>query len=512
VTRSQEELFRALMNRRRFLGATAGLAGAALVRPGMAQETDVSRGTPEVGTRTGVDDWNPETIAQQAGTIEVDTTAELHKIVPQDTAGDITYWNVGPTEASPEIEKKFYEEFIAAFNEYYPNIPLVNGENNQNVGYNDMLDKIRTAAAGQAAPDVAKMPILWGVEFAARGQLSEVTLEEFGYTDENFWDGALKSVTWDGKYYGIPTNNETMAFIYNKALFKEAGLDPEQGPQTWQDVVAYSKQIKEATGANGYGLVAKVNAGNTPFRFMPVLWAYGSGALDEAEPNPTYEKSLINNEGGIAALQAYYDMYVTDRSVPTASLTNTQVENQDLFITGQLGMVISHPSEYVAMQDKAAAASGADKEKAEEVVANMAYTLIPEGPVRRAVVFGGSNIHIMADEATGHTVNRDAARALIATATSPEWATKMAWTSSNPGNLEGFKTKWMAQRLQEIQFLEVTTAMLPYGIPFPVIPESPEIMNIIVPEMIHNALTQSMSVEEAANDAAKRINALVAGR
>lgn len=510
MTVSREELFRAFMNRRKFVGATAGLAGAAALRPGMAQ--DISRGTPEVATRTGAEDWNPETIKEIAGTYETDTISYVHNIVPEDTSGDITYWNVGPTEASPDIEKEFYDEFIAAFNQYYPNIPLEDGGNNQNIGYNDMLDKIRTAAVGEAAPDVAKMPILWGVEFAARGQLSEVSLDEFGFTEENFWEGALKSVTWQEKYYGIPTNNETMAFIYNKALFEQAGLDPEVGPKTWDDVVAFSKQIKDETGANGYGLVAKVNAGNTPFRFMPVLWAYGSGALDEAEPNPTYEKSMINNEGGIAALQAYYDMYVNDRSVPTSSLTNTQVENQDLFITGQLGMVISHPSEYVAMQNKAAEATGADKEKAQEVVDNMAYVLIPEGPVRRAVVFGGSNIHIMADQTTGHSVNRDAARALIATATSPEWAVKNAWTGSNPGNLTGFETEFMAQRLEEIQFLEVTTAMLPYGVPFPVIPESPEIMNIIVPEMINNALTQSMTVEEAANDAAEKINALVANR
>jgi multiple sugar transport system substrate-binding protein len=34
-------------------------------------------------------------------------------------------------------------------------------------------------------------------------------------------------------------------------------------------------------------------------------------------------------------------------------------------------------------------------------------------------------------------------------------------------------------------------------------------MNIIVPEMLQNALTGSMSVEDAANDAAERINALV---
>ena len=62
-----------------------------------------------------------------------------------------------------------------------------------------------------------------------------------------------------------------------------------QPPATWDDVVAYSRQIKEKTGKNGYGMVARVNAGNTPFRFMPQLWAYGGGALDEAEANPTYK-------------------------------------------------------------------------------------------------------------------------------------------------------------------------------------------------------------------------------
>ncbi|MDQ3412956.1 MAG: extracellular solute-binding protein, partial [Chloroflexota bacterium] len=369
---------------------------------------------------------------------------------------------------------------------------------------------LRTAAAGGAAPDVAKLPILWGVEFAARGQLQEIVLEDFGLNRELFWEGALKSVTWDDKMYGIPTNNETMAFIWNRAIFAEAGLDPEVGPATWADVVEYSRAIKEATGNSGFGLVARVNAGNTPFRVMPMLWAYGSGALDEAEANPTYETSMINNEGGIAALQAMYDMYVTDQSVPTSALTNTQVENQDLFITGQIAMMISHPSEYVAMQDRAAAATGADKELADEIVANMAYGLIPEGPVRRAVVFGGSNIHIMSDEAHGGEVNMDAARAMVTTATSPEWAVKNNWADSNPGNLRGFETEWMAERLDAINFLEVTTAMLPFGIPFPVVPEATEIMNIIVPEMVQNALTGSMSVQEAADNAANEINALSA--
>jgi multiple sugar transport system substrate-binding protein len=69
----------------------------------------------------------------------------------------------------------------------------------------------------------------------------------------------------------------------------------------------------------------------------------------------------------------------------------------------------------------------------------------------------------------------------------------------------------MKQRLEESKFLDVTTAMLPYGIPFPVIPESTEIMNVIVPDMLQNALTAKMSAKEAADNAADQIKSLLNG-
>ena len=471
---------------------------------------------PTAGTRTGItaNEWNPDTIRAQAGTLKVDTQGDLARVTPLDYKGEINYWYVGPNQASPQIEVDNDAKLWDAWKATYPNVPMNMGDNVQNLDYNQMLDKLRTAAAGNAAPDVARLPILWGAEFAAKGQLAEVQLEEFGFKREDFWSGALKSVTWNGKVYGIPTNNETMAFIWNKDVFKKAGLDPESPPATWDDVVKYSAQIKKTTGKAGYGMVARVNAGNTPFRAMPVLWAYGSGALDEAEPDPTYQKVLINNEGGVAALQAFYDMYVRDKSVPTSALTNTQTENGDLFISGQIAMEIAHPSEYAAMLDKAGKATGADKDVANQVVANMAYGLIPAGPVRRAVVFGGSNIHIFNDQYAGHQVDRKAADAFIAFTCGPEWSVKNSgnWTGSNPGNLQGFKTDGMKQRLDSIKFLEVTTSMLPYGVPFPVIPESTEIMNNIVPTMIQNALTTKMSVKAAADDAAEQIKTLIAQR
>lgn len=451
--------------------------------------------------------WSPDYVKSIAGTAEFDTAAACGKVVPLDYKGRLTYWYTGPTDAEPEITKQMDKEFWAAFKATYPNIEA----EVTSIDYNTLLDKFRTALLGNAGPMVVRLQILGGVEFAAKGYFQELKPEDVGYSTADFWPGAMKSVTWEGKTYGIPTNNETMALIWNAKIFKEAGLDPEHPPATWDDLVVYSKTIKDKLGIPGYGLVAKQNAGNTPFRFMPQLWAYGGGALDEARDNPTYESIELNSAESKQALQASYDMYVRDKSVPVSALTNTQAENQNPFIAGQLAMMIAHPAEYAKMLDLAGKATGSDKAVADEVVANMRYGLIPEGPARRAVVFGGSNIHVLKPEYVDGEFDEMAVKALICMWTSPEWSTKLSWVGSNPGNLRGFQTKWMKERLDTIKFLDVTTSMLPNGIPFPVIPQAPEIMNIIVPDMLQNALTGNMTVEQAADDAAEKVKQLVSG-
>lgn len=476
--------------------ALAGLTTASLMSTTVyAQSVDLSQ-------------WSPEYIKSIAGTATYDTAKDCGAVVPNDYAGKVSYWYTGPFEADPQIahdqDKAFWEAFKAA----YPNIQA----DVQSITYNELLDKFRTALLGNAAPMVVRLQILGGVEFAAKGYLNPLKPEDVGYTSADFWPGALKSVTWDGETYGIPTNNETMGFIWNAKIFADAGLDPESPPATWDDVVTYSKTIHDKLGIAGYGLVAKQNAGNTPFRFMPQLWAYGGGALDETSAEPAYETVELNNDGSKAALQAAYDMYVRDQSVPTSALTNTQAENQAPFIAGQLAMMIAHPAEYAKMLDLASKATGADKATADAVVENMRYGLLPEGPARRAVVFGGSNIHVVKPEyVDGGAIDEQAVKALICMWTSPEWSTKLAWVGSNPGHLGGFKTEWMKERLDTIKFLDVTTSMLPNGIPFPVQPYAPEIMNIIVPDMLQNALTGTMTVDEAANDAAAKVEELMSG-
>ncbi len=477
-------------------GAVASAMALSMATSAFAQSVDLSK-------------WSPEYVRQIAGTQDFDTMKHCNTVTPADYKGRLTFWYQGVFEGDPDLLRAYYKDFFDNFRKSYPNIKL----EEQALTYNDLLDKFRTALLGNAAPMLVRMQILGGVEFAAKGYLKPLKPEDVGYAAADFWPGAMKAVTWDKVTYGIPTNNETMALIWNADIFKRAGLDPDKAPATWNDVVAYSKQIHDKLGISGYGLVARKNAGNTPYRFMPQLWGYGGSVFDEADAKPELKDIRLNSAASKKALQASVDMYVRDKSVPVSALTNQQADNQPLFVAGQLGMMISHPSDYNVMLDLQKKATGGDKDKAQTVIDNMRYGLVPTGPDgKRAVVFGGSNIHILKPEyVDGGKVDEAAAKAMICMWTSPEWSLKMAYVGSNPGNLNGFKTKWMKERLDTIKFLDVTTSMLPYGVPFPALPQAPEIMNIIVPDMLQNALTGAMTVDQAADNAAEKVKKLMGG-
>ncbi|HAS6025736.1 TPA: extracellular solute-binding protein [Vibrio vulnificus] len=62
-----------------------------------------------------------------------------------------------------------------------------------------------------------------------------------------------------GRTYYIPWNVTTQLMIYNKELFREAGLDPEQPPKTWEEFIAAANKINQlpprADGSPVYGTV-----------------------------------------------------------------------------------------------------------------------------------------------------------------------------------------------------------------------------------------------------------------
>ena len=150
-----------------------------------------------------------------------------------------------------------------------------------------------------------------------------------------------------------------MALIWNAKIFKRAGLDPEKPPKTWDDLVTYTKPIHDKLGIAGYGLVAKQNAGNTPFRFMPQLWAYGGGGprrrRAQAELGHGRDQQPATKRGTEGLLRD-----VRARQVGTGLGLDQHPEREPerRSSPASSGMMIAHPAEYAKMVDLAPEGDG----------------------------------------------------------------------------------------------------------------------------------------------------------
>jgi multiple sugar transport system substrate-binding protein len=101
MTDSNHPLSRAI-DRRDFIAGAAGLAAVGFASRALAQTS-----------LAGIDasKWTPEYITSIAGTATYDTAAECAKVVPLNYAGRLTYWYVGPNQASPQIEHEIDAQF-----------------------------------------------------------------------------------------------------------------------------------------------------------------------------------------------------------------------------------------------------------------------------------------------------------------------------------------------------------------------------------------------------------------
>lgn len=80
--------------------------------------------------------------------------------------------------------------------------------------------------------------------------------EELEAHFEGISENALSLGKIDGKTYGLAFTFSTPILYINGKLFEEAGLDPNQPPTTWEEMLEMAKTIKEKTGVDGFGLSA----------------------------------------------------------------------------------------------------------------------------------------------------------------------------------------------------------------------------------------------------------------
>ena len=221
--------------------------------------------------------------------------------------------------------------------------------------YDTMIQKIFAAAAGKNVGDILLVDMSW-----IPGFLKEDMLEPVADAKAKAWLSVAspevkklsdygKGRMWGYDQFGI----EIYGLTWNKDHFKEAGLDPEKPPKTWDEFRDYAKKL---TKRDAQGNITRVgyairHVGQPHGIVHKHFWAlYGAGAKLVDDPTALRGgKTMINTPGGKAALQLVLDMLDVDKST---SLNFP--DPRSAFLAGTASMQISETVAIKARQPKEA--------------------------------------------------------------------------------------------------------------------------------------------------------------
>ena len=234
--------------------------------------------------------------------------------------------------AFAEQEKQFEKE--------YPDIDIIGVE------YEWEGPTFAVQLAGGSLPDVFTVPFTDSKTLLENGQLMDVTdeVKELGYEDK-FNPVMLEGVTdSEGRIFGFPRQAYAMGLHYNRTLFEEAGLDPDNPPATWDEIREAAKTISEKTSKAGFMEMTQNNTGGWQ---LTAATAARGGSIQEDNGDGTYT-STIANDATKAALEFLQTLRWKDNSLGSNFLLDWGTINQE-FAAGNIGMYSSGSDVYVAL-------------------------------------------------------------------------------------------------------------------------------------------------------------------
>lgn len=261
-------------------------------------------------------------IAGCAAPVAAPPAAEGEAAAPAAGPVTLTFLSRDPNRA--QIEK-----LIGAWNEKNPNIQI----EGTFVPASDFVTKFATMIAGGAPPDFVAVDLVYVPQFAAAGQLADITemAKALPYFDA-LSPSHIRLSTVGDKIYGLPFNAEASILMWNKDLFTAAGLDPEKPPTTWAEIADYAAKIT-ALGDGKYGFYfSGACPGCNAFTFMPLIWANGGDVLSDDGTTATLDDPAVKE-----ALEFYKQMWDAGY-MPPGSPTDTGTDFANLFASGTIGM------------------------------------------------------------------------------------------------------------------------------------------------------------------------------
>lgn len=244
--------------------------------------------------------------------------------------------------AAKAAELREWQADVAEFNKTYPNVTI---EGRSTPGQCLEPPRFTAMLKAKSQPDVfytyfTDLPQVLSEDGAAdiSAYVTPASVPALKDIDAD----VLGSLKHDGKLYGLPTSNYTMGLLVNRKLFKDAGLDPDNPPRTWEEVRAAAKKIAGlGDGIAGYG---EYSAGNTGgWHFTAQMYSLGGDVVDASGT-----KAAFNNAFGKQVARNLHAMRWEDDSMGKTQLLKWG-DLQKQIATDKLGMFLAAPDDIAYM-------------------------------------------------------------------------------------------------------------------------------------------------------------------
>jgi multiple sugar transport system substrate-binding protein len=268
-------------------------------------------------------------------------------------SGEVTVWAIGE-------EGKALGAFAKDFEAANPGVKV----NVTPMGWDVAHDKITSAIAGDATPDISMIGSTWSGELSKTGTLDPTPGNLFDKS--TFFPGTWQTVDVDGTAYGVPWYVETRVLYYRKDQAEKAGVKP---PTTWAEMKTFVKGLQEKGGAkDGFNQGYTVGSWQ---ELLPLIWQAGGEIVKDG-------KYTFDTPQTVAALKQYASLF-DEKLAPNDTPQGAFPQN---FIKGAVGGFFSGPWMVGVLNND----GGADfKDKFD-------LALYPKGPAAGTSFVGGADM------------------------------------------------------------------------------------------------------------------------
>jgi len=170
--------------------------------------------------------------------------------------------------------------------------------------------------------------------------------------DDLNWSPGWKAASVGGQQVGIATGVHTRTNVYNRDMFKEAGLDPDKAFTTPEEVVEAAKKLTKADqDIWGLGMYMGPSRATIELYYAPMVWHFGGDFYD-----PKTRKATLTGDASLKATQWLYDLVYTHKVTPPyayAADADYGVLILTNFIDGKIAQGMGFGSYWIgAIQDK----------------------------------------------------------------------------------------------------------------------------------------------------------------